>query len=201
MVREQIEKRGVKNSGVLKALRTVPRHLFVPDLYTNQAYSDRPLPIGLNQTISQPYIVAVMTERLILSENDRVLEIGTGSGYQTAILAEIARWVYTVEISEALAIQAREKLAGLGYTNISFFTGDGHSGWSTHQPYNAIIVTAAPQKTPQPLLDQLADDGRLIIPVGDDIQQLRIYVKSQSGLTQEELFPVRFVPLRKKDPN
>ena len=173
MVNEQIKGRGISDKRVLDAMIKVPRHLFVPEPYTANAYDDRPLPIGLNQSISQPYIVAFMTEVLRLKATDRVLEIGTGSGYQAAILAEICDSVYTIDIFESLADRARKTLNQLGYMNILVKHGDGYRGWPEHAPFDAIIVTCAPTRIPQPLKDQLAEGGRMIIPVGElTVQQL-----------------------------
>ena len=167
MVIETIERRGITDRQVLRAMRAVPRHLFVPEEEQEYAYGDFPLPIGYGQTISQPYIVALMTDLLELREGDKVLEIGTGSGYQAAILAEIPGIeVYTVEIIPELAESARERLARLGYTRVHCKQGDGYYGWPEHAPYDAIIVTAAPDHVPQPLVEQLAPGGRLVIPIG-----------------------------------
>ena len=166
MVEYQIQSRGVQDPRVLTAMEAVPRHEFVPEEYLQSAYSDGPLPIGYGQTISQPYIVALMTELLELQEGDRVLEIGTGSGYQAAILAEIVKEVYTLEIIPELAEAARERLDGLGYGSVVSANADGYYGWEEYAPYDAIIVTAAPDHVPQPLLEQLKDGGRMVIPVG-----------------------------------
>ncbi len=195
MVQVQIEQRGVKTSRVLEALRKVPRHLFVPGDLVERAYEDRALPIGDDQTISQPYIVALMTELLEPDRNDRVLEIGTGSGYQAAILAELVGHVYTIEIVEPLARQATDRLAAMGYNNITVRTGDGYRGWVEHAPFDAVIVTAAPDHVPQPLVDQLKEGGKLVIPVGDKEQYLMLLVKGPSGLQKQRVIPVRFVPM------
>lgn len=195
MVQEQIEARGVRNFRVLQAMRKVPRHLFVPENYRNQAYYDMPLPIGEGQTISQPYIVAYMTEALKLRPMDRVLEIGTGSGYQAAVLAELAREVYTIEILPELGLRAEKTLEALGYTNVHVKIGDGYLGWPDEAPFDAIILTAAPSKIPEPLIVQLAEDGRLIAPVGVDFQELVLLKKTKSGLERRKLLPVRFVPM------
>ncbi len=198
MVRDQIEARGITHPRVLAAMRHVPRHLFVPEAYRRQAYEDHPLPIGLGQTISQPYIVAFMTEAAAPDAQDRVLEIGTGSGYQAAVLAEIVSEVYTIEILPELADQARERLSRLGYENVWVKTGDGYLGWPEHAPFDAIIVTAAPEQVPAPLIDQLAPAGRMVIPVGPrgDVQSLRLIEKAEDGtISERELLPVRFVPL------
>jgi protein-L-isoaspartate(D-aspartate) O-methyltransferase len=199
MVIETIERRGVTDEDVLSAMRAVPRHLFVPEDEQDYAYGDHPLPIGYGQTISQPYIVALMTELLELKEGDKVLEIGTGSGYQAAILAEIPDIeVYTVEIVPELAKSARERLASLGYTDVHCKEGDGYYGWPEHAPFDAIIVTAAPDHVPQPLVDQLAEGGRLVVPVGPPggYQALWKFVKQPDGeLNAFNMGGVAFVPL------
>lgn len=195
MVNEQIAHRGVRDSLVLAAMRKVPRHEFIPESYQKYAYADEPLPIGDGQTISQPYIVAVMTETLCLNKNSRVLEIGTGSGYQAAVLGEIAAEVYTIEIVEPLCKRAEETLAGLGYTNVHVRCGDGYRGWPEAAPFDAIIVTAAPDHVPQPLVDQLKPSGRMCIPVGDVYQELMLITRTDRGVTQKEVLPVRFVPM------
>jgi len=196
---ETIERRGVTDQEVLNAMRAVPRHRFVPDHEREYAYGDYPLPIGYGQTISQPYIVALMTEALALRQGDKVLEVGTGSGYQAAILAEIPGIeVYTIEIISDLAHSARERLEELGYTQIHCREGDGYFGWPEHSPYDAIIVTAAPDHTPQPLVDQLAPGGRLVIPQGPSggYQTLWQYVKQPDGkLKSAGMGGVAFVPL------
>ena len=201
MVREQIEARSVRDTAVLEALRAVPRHAFVPDQFLDQAYDDHPLAIGYGQTISQPYIVAVMTEVLALEPDMRVLEIGTGSGYQAAILAEIADEVYTVEIIEPLAQQAEERLARLGYDNIRVLHADGYFGWEEYAPFDAIVVTAAPDHLPQPLVLQMADDSRLVIPIGPvgAYQELWFYSKEGGELQPAfSLGGVRFVPFTRQ---
>ena len=195
MVGEQIKARGIKNSRVLAAMEKVPRHEFVPDNIRSHAYNDEPLSIGEGQTISQPYIVAYMTEALQLEDDTKVLEIGTGSGYQTAILAEIVRDVYSVEIIESLSRRSRDILDELGYKNIQFKVGDGSYGWNEFAPFDAIIVTAAPRVTPQPLQEQLSIGGKLIVPVGDTFQELVLIVKNKKGFTEKKLLSVRFVPL------
>ena len=195
MVETQIRNRGVKNERVLEALRKVPRHEFVPEKQADQAYNDYPLQIGYGQTISQPYIVALMTELLEIKSDGRVLEIGTGSGYQAAVLAELAAEVYTIEIVEPLALQARETLDRLGYTNIKIRSGDGFYGWPEAAPFDGVIVTAAPEKVPQPLLDQLKEGGRLVIPEGRYYQDLVVYEKSGGKTRRREVIPVRFVPM------
>ncbi len=195
MVREQIESRDVRNPRVLAAMRKVPRHLFVPVDRVLAAYDDTPLPIGLGQTISQPYIVAFMTEALELTPQDRVLEVGTGSGYQAAVLAELVRDVYTIEIVQPLAKEAEERLRSLGYKNVHLRIGDGYRGWPEAAPFDAIMVTAAPDHVPQPLVDQLRLGGRLVLPVGRHEQDLIRLRKTTKGLTREILLPVRFVPM------
>lgn len=196
MVETQIKARGIKDSKVLQAMLKVPRHLFVDEALQDQAYGDFPLPIGEGQTISQPYIVALMTEALELTGNERVLEIGTGSGYQTAILAEIALWVYTIERYHKLAEKAKKVLFKLGYKNISFKVGDGTLGWAEASPFDAIIVTAAAPQIPKPLVDQLTEGGRIVIPVGDEFSQILVKgIKKGDTLKIQELEPVRFVKL------
>jgi protein-L-isoaspartate(D-aspartate) O-methyltransferase len=195
MVLEQIEKRGVHNRLVLEAMRKVPRHLFVPSSYIDLAYTDGPLPIGEGQTISQPYIVALMTELLDLKGGGKVLEIGTGSGYQAAILAEIAKEVYTIEIVPSLAESAKKKLEELGYKNITIRCADGYMGWQEYAPFDGIIVTAAPIHIPQPLIDQLKVNGKMVIPVGDYFQELLVITKTKEGIKKESTIPVRFVPM------
>ncbi|MBC7251790.1 MAG: protein-L-isoaspartate(D-aspartate) O-methyltransferase [Anaerolineae bacterium] len=196
MVQSQIEARGIKDPRVLEAMRQVPRHLFVPVDMRGSAYRDSPLPIGEGQTISQPYIVALMTEMLELSGEERVLEIGTGSGYQAAILSLLAREVYTVERLPSLAQRAEEVLRQLGYTNVHIRVGDGTLGWPEHAPYEAIIVTAASPEVPAPLLDQLADGGRLVAPVGPRWNQTLVRVRREGDrFHRERLTAVAFVPL------
>jgi protein-L-isoaspartate(D-aspartate) O-methyltransferase len=196
MVRNQILSRGVDDPLVLRAMRRVPRHLFVPEAVRRHAYEDTPLPIGHDQTISQPYIVALMTELLGLEGGDRVLEIGTGSGYQAAVLAEIADSVFTIEIVEPLAVQARETLESLGYHRIQTRVGDGYMGWEEAAPFDGIIVTCAPHDIPPPLLDQLKEGGRLVIPYGASWAQELVLVTKKTGRTERQsILPVRFVPL------
>jgi protein-L-isoaspartate(D-aspartate) O-methyltransferase len=197
MVTGQIEERGIKDTRVLEAMRKVKRHLFVPPIYRPLAYADGPLPIGMGQTISQPYIVALMTELLDLKGNEKVLEIGTGSGYQAAILAELAKEVYTIEILEPLARQAEKLLTELGYRNIHVKIGDGFLGWPEKAPFDAIIVTCAPEEIPAALIEQLAEGGRLVIPVGVQWQNLKLVQKTKGDLTTTDIIPVRFVPMRK----
>ncbi len=195
MVKAQIESRGVKDKLVLDAMREVPRHLFVPEGLRDQAYTDGPLPIGEGQTISQPYIVALMTELLGFKGGERVLEIGTGSGYQAAILAEIASEVYTIEIICSLAESAERRLKEMGYKNITVRCADGYQGWKEHAPFDGAIVTAAPDHIPQPLVDQLKVGGRLVIPVGDVFQELIVVTKTETGTRRINVIPVRFVPM------
>jgi protein-L-isoaspartate(D-aspartate) O-methyltransferase len=194
MVEDQIAARGVRDRQVLDAMRAVPRHRFVPANLVPHAYEDRALPIGYGVTISQPYIVAYMTEALALAPDHRVLEIGTGSAYQTAILAEIAREVFTIEIIPQLAGLARETLTALGYANVHIREGDGHAGWAEQAPFDRIIVTAAPSDIPEPLVDQLAIGGRMVIPVGDAMQWIVVVDRTASGVTQRQTIPVAFVP-------
>ena len=200
MVDTQIAARGVKEARVVAAMRKVPRERFVPPELSARAYDDRPLPIGYGQTISQPYIVAYMTEVLGIAPQHRVLEIGTGSGYQAAVLGELARTVYTVEIVPELARRAVTTLTSLGYRNVQVREGDGFAGWPGQAPFDRIMVTAAPEEIPKPLLDQLAPGGRLVIPVGaqGSTQWLTIVDKTAQGLTQRRTLPVLFVPLTRK---
>ena len=195
MVRTQIRARGIGDPRVLEAMRKVPRHRFVPAESREQAYGDHPIPIGMEQTISQPYIVAFMTEHLGLGGGGRVLEIGTGSGYQTAILAEIAREVFTVEILESLGREARERLAGLGYSNIRFAVGDGREGWLEEAPFDGILAAASAEEIPPRLLEQLAPGARLVLPLGVDQQDLWMITRTREGHVSRNLLPVRFVPL------
>jgi len=198
MTDSQIRARGVRDPRVLAAVAKVPRHLFVPEGGLRAyAYADEPLPIGHGQTISQPYIVAYMTEALALRGGEKVLEIGTGSGYQTAVLAELAGEVWTVEIVEPLARQARAVLDGLGYANIRYRHGDGSAGWPEEGPFDAIIVTAAAPVMPAALEDQLAMGGRMIVPVGTDLQELYLVRRAARGIEKDKLLGVRFVPLVK----
>jgi len=195
MVTRQIKARGVTDPQVLEAMRAVQRHLFVPRLQQRHAYKDRPLAIGYKQTISQPYIVAYMTEAAQLKPDDKVLEIGTGSGYQAAVLAQIVREVYTIEIIKPLAQSAEATLKRLGYKNIFIKHGDGYQGWQEHAPYDAIVVTAAPDQVPEKLLDQLVLNGRMVIPIGSVSQKLYLMTKTQEGIKKKILLPVRFVPM------
>ncbi|MEW5974939.1 MAG: protein-L-isoaspartate(D-aspartate) O-methyltransferase [Acidobacteriota bacterium] len=197
MVQQQIAERGIRNKAVLKAMETVPRHLFVPEGRVSEAYADRPVPIGFGQTISQPYIVALMTELAEVQPDDTVLEIGTGSGYQAAILSVLAKRVFTIEYIEGLGLQARTRLAELGYENVQVKIGDGYQGWPEHQPFDSILITAAIDHVPQPLIDQLKTGGRIVVPLGreNEVQTLGVIVKRSDGkLDQKEIIPVRFVP-------
>lgn len=198
MVRTQIQSRNVRDPGTLAAMRAVPRHKFVPERYAGQAYNDYPLPIGLGQTISQPYIVAFMTELMKLDPGDRVFELGTGSGYQAAVAAKVAGSVYTMEIYKDLADAAKERLESLGFTNVHARHGDGYNGWEEKAPFDAIIVTAAADHIPPPLIKQLRPGGRLIIPLGSpfSVQQLVLVTKDLKGKVSERaIIAVRFVPL------
>ncbi|MBI4768449.1 MAG: protein-L-isoaspartate(D-aspartate) O-methyltransferase [Deltaproteobacteria bacterium] len=195
MVREQIEGRGVRDGRVLEVLRRVQRHLFVPASLRNSAYDDRPLPIGHDQTISQPYIVAYMTEAAKINPADRVLEIGTGSGYQAAVLGELAKEVYTIEILKPLAESSGSLLERLGYKNIKVRWGDGYQGWKEQAPFDVIIVTAAPSEIPGELVKQLKTGGRMVVPIGGFFQELYLITKTDSGIKKEALLPVRFVPM------
>jgi len=195
MVQQQLEARDITDPEVLEAMRTVKRHLFVPKLQRFFAYVDHPLPIGYGQTISQPYIVAYMTQAARLKPEDKILEIGTGSGYQAAVLARIVKEVYSIEIIEALALRAEKTLNSIGYQNIFIKHGDGYQGWEEHAPYDAIIVTAAPDHVPEKLLEQLVVGGRMVIPVGSVSQELYVITKTEEGIEKESLLPVRFVPM------
>ena len=195
MVEIQIKRRGIHDERVLDAMRLVPRHEFVPEALRRSAYTDQPLPIGHNQTISQPYIVAYMTEALQLEPDERVLEIGTGSGYQAAVLSVIADSVFTIEIVEPLAKQAQKTLTRLGYQNVLCKVGDGYKGWVEKAPFDAIIITAAPPRIPEPLVEQLADGGRMVVPVGEWYQELVLITKKDGELIKKQLLPVRFVPM------
>jgi len=198
MVATQIEARGIKDPHVLDAMRRVPRHLFVPPNLRDEAYRDGPLPIGHQQTISQPYIVALMTELIRPRETMKVLEVGTGSGYQAAILAECAGSVYTIEILPELGREAARLLEQLGYDNVHTRVGDGFDGWPEEAPFDAIVVTAAPAEVPEPLKDQLAVGGRLVIPVGRGSQDLILLTRTAKGFERERVTGVRFVPMTGK---
>jgi len=197
MVKEDIQGRGIDDQRVLQAMLKVERHLFVPEPYRPTAYADRPLPIGEGQTISQPYIVALMTSQLHLKPEDRVLEIGTGSGYQAAVLAELTKEVYSIEIVEQLARTAQERLQALGYKNIWVKCGDGFYGWPEHAPYDAILVTCAAATIPEHLIDQLGEGGRMILPLGDKpfVQSLTVVTKQAGKLERQPITDVVFVPM------
>ena len=196
MIRTQLQRRGITDRRVLQAMRAVPRHVFVPPEWRHEAYSDRPLPIADDQTISQPYMVALMTQRLGLQGHEHVLEVGTGSGYQAAVLSRLAAQVYTIEYFPALAERARVILQHLGYTNVQGRTGDGGLGLPAYAPYHGILVAAAAPHVPQPLLTQLAEGGRLVIPVGSvTSQELLIITRHGDDYAQERSVPCRFVPL------
>lgn len=202
MVKRQIIARGVKDKKVIETMEKVPRHLFVPDKFREYSYYDQPLPIGLEQTISQPYIVALMTEMLDIDDDDVVLEIGTGSGYQAAVLSEIAKEVFTIEIIEELGLQVRERLEKLGYNNVNARIADGYLGWPEKAPFDAIIVTAAAKKIPDPLIEQLKPGGKMVIPVNSTFlgQDLLIVEKDKEGkINIQKTIPVRFVPLVEGD--
>ncbi len=195
MVREQIEARGIRDEQVLTALRSVPRHCFVPPRLAPEAYRDSPLPIGADQTISQPYIVALMSELLGLSGSERVLEVGAGCGYQTAVLARLAREVFSVEIVESLARDAELRLKTLGIGHVHLACADGAHGWPAAAPFDAILVAAAASRVPPALLDQLKDGGRLVAPVGSGSQMLQLFLRRGAGFEKRDIIPVRFVPL------
>ena len=195
MVDDQVADRGVKDREVLAAMRKVPRHRFVPPEMASRAYDDTPLPIGHGQTISQPYIVGYMSELLDVKPDHRVLEIGTGSGYQAAVLGELARSVYTIEIVPELAASASATLKSLNYTNVHVRTGDGYAGWPEYAPFDRILVTAAPEQVPAPLVEQLAAGGRLVAPVGrQNAQWITVIEKTPTGVVERRTIPVRFVP-------
>ena len=201
MIKNQLQSRGIRDDAVLDVMRSVERHNFVPENYRNRAYSDGPLPIGHGQTISQPYIVAFMTEQLQVSSQHKILEIGTGSGYQAAILGELAKHVFTIEIIPELAEGAKNILNHLSYKNITVRAGDGYKGWPEEAPFERIMVTAAPTEVPQELIDQLAPGGRMILPVGAQflVQYLWVIEKDDQGtVTKEKILPVRFVPMVKE---
>ena len=195
MVESQIEARGIKDSKVLEAMREIPRHEFVEDAVRDQAYNDYPIPIGEGQTISQPYIVGIMTELLAIKGHEKVLEIGTGSGYQAAVLSKLVKEVYTIEIINVLAKRAQATLKKLEFNNVKIKSGDGYKGWKEHAPFDAIILTAAPPKIPQPLIDQLALGGVLVAPIGVLSQELVRIKKEKGKLARENIIPVRFVPM------
>jgi protein-L-isoaspartate(D-aspartate) O-methyltransferase len=198
MIARQVAARGVKDQDVLAAMRAVPRHEFVPEDVRGLAYADRPLPIGLDQTISQPYIVALMTELAAVGRGRRVLEIGTGSGYQAAILAALGAEVYTIEIVAPLAERAASTFRRLGYEEIRTRIGDGYQGWPEAAPFDAVVVTAAPPRIPEPLKTQLKVGGRLVIPVGEGYQELKVITRTETGFDEKSIIPVRFVPMTGK---
>ncbi len=195
MVKQQIEARGIKDERVLKAMQKVPRHKFIPEKYRFMAYEDHPVSIGSGQTISQPYIVALMTELLDLEKGEKVLEIGTGSGYQAAVLAELTDRVYSIEIIPELGKQAEATLKKLNYENVKVKIGDGYRGWPEYEPFDAIIVTAAPDHVPPKLVEQLAEKGKMVIPVGDFFQELKILTKKNGKVEEKIVTGVRFVPM------
>jgi len=195
MVNAQIISRGVRDENVIKVMKQTPRHLFVPEHYRDQAYRDHPLPIGSGQTISQPYIVALMTEYLELTGKEKVLEIGTGSGYQAAVLSQLADSCYSIEVVRQLARQSGLLLKEQGYNNVIVKWGDGYEGWSEHAPFDRIIITAAPETIPEKLVDQLAENGRMVLPVGSHFQELILITKSRGGIKRKNIIPVRFVPM------
>jgi len=195
MVARQIEARGIRDGRVLAAMRAVPRHLFVPESERDLAYADRPLAIGAEQTISQPYIVALMSELAAIEPGDRVLEVGTGSGYQAAVLAQMGAEVYSIEIVESLGKQARERLKRLGYDGVNLRIGDGYAGWPEAAPFAAVLLTAAPPKLPEPLKQQLAVGARLVAPVGRSYQELVVVTRTAKGFELQRNIPVRFVPM------
>ena len=197
MITQQIKARGIKDKKVLEAMRSIPRHKFVSSDFESSAYKDIPLPIGCGQTISQPYIVALMTELLKLNEKNKVLEVGTGSGYQSAILSKIVNQIYTIEIFEELGISARERLKDLGYSNVKVKIADGYYGWPQEAPFDAIIVTCVSDHIPPPLIEQLKNGGRMCIPVGNvfQVQNLMLVKKEKGKISIKNILPVRFVPM------
>jgi len=199
MVKRQLISRGIADQKVLRVMENTPRHLFVPYNLINRAYDDGPLPIGEGQTISQPYIVAIMTELLKLEGHEKVLEIGTGSGYQAAVLAQLVDSCYTIELIKKLADVASNHLKQLGYTNVIARCGDGYQGWPEHAPFDCIIVTAAPEKIPEKLVEQLKIGGRMVLPVGNYYQELIVVTRTKQGITRENIIPVRFVPMVKPE--
>ena len=205
MVKYQLEKRGIRDNRVLEAMQETPRHNFIPENLKDLAYEDGPLPIGWGQTISQPYIVALMTELLELKGNERVLEIGTGSGYQTAILSPLVRMVFSIEIIKSLVEKADRILKEMNYNNITVKYGDGYNGWLENAPFDAIIVTAAPDNVPQILIDQLKIGGKMVLPIGTKFQELKLITKMNNGKIEERnIISVRFVPMihsKKTNPN
>jgi len=199
MVNSQIVARGIKDVNVITAMKNTPRHLFIPDNLLKSAYNDGPLPIGEGQTISQPYIVAIMTELLTLQGHEKVLEIGTGSGYQAAVLSQLADTIYTIELLKDLAEDARVRLKRLGYNNVVVKCDDGYKGWGEHAPFDCIIVTAAPEEIPEKLVNQLKMNGRMVLPVGKYFQDLVLITKTEKGYVKENIISVRFVPMVKSE--
>jgi len=199
MVDNQIISRGIKDKNVIKVMKNTPRHLFIPENFIKAAYDDGPLPIGEGQTISQPYIVAIMTELLELKGNEKVLEIGTGSGYQAAVLSQLVNTCYTIELLRKLADGASARLKRLGYKNVIAKCDDGYKGWIEHAPFDCIIITAAPEEIPMKLVEQLKIGGRMVVPVGKYNQDLLLITKIEKGITKEDIIPVRFVPMVKPD--
>jgi protein-L-isoaspartate(D-aspartate) O-methyltransferase len=195
MVVSQIISRGVTDNRVIEVMKITPRHMFVPEDAIEYAYNDHPLPIGYGQTISQPYIVALMTELLNLKGDEKVLEIGTGSGYQAAILSQLTDSCFSVEVVKELAEMSAKRLKDLGYNNVVVKWGDGYEGWLIHAPFDAIIITAAPEKIPEELIDQLKTGGKMVVPVGTQYQNLLVIIKTRKGYQQDNIIPVRFVPM------
>lgn len=195
MVVNQIIARGVADNRVIEAMKITPRHLFVPEDVIDYAYNDHPLPIGYGQTISQPYIVALMTELLNLKGDEKVLEIGTGSGYQAAILSQLADSCFSIEVVQELAEISANRLRDMGYNNVVVKWGDGYKGWPNHAPFDAIIITAAPEKIPEELINQLKTGGKMVVPVGTLYQNLLVIIKTHKGYQQKNIIPVRFVPM------
>ena len=199
MVKNQLVKRGITDQRVLKAMENTPRHLFMPAIYRHFAYYYGPMPIGEENTISQPYIVAIMTELLQLKGEEKVLEIGTGSGYQAAILSQVADTCYSIELIKTLSDKASAILKKLGYNNVVVKCADGYKGWPEHAPFDRIIITAAPEEVPQALVDQLKVNGRMVVPVGKTYQELLLITKTEKGIKKKSIIPVRFVPMVKPD--
>jgi protein-L-isoaspartate(D-aspartate) O-methyltransferase len=195
MVDNQIVSRGVSDPDVIRVMKNTPRHRFIPAHLRDHAYNDHPLPIGSGQTISQPYIVALMTEYLQLTGSEKVLEIGTGSGYQAAVIAQLADTCYSIEVVKDLAREAADKLDVMGYDNVVVRWGDGYKGWPQHAPFDRIIITAAPPKIPEELVEQLAVGGRMVLPVGEHFQELILITKTKKGIHRKDIIPVRFVPM------
>ena len=195
MVEDQIVNRGVSSKEVIEIMKNTPRHVFVLPEYINESYNDYPLPIDEGQTISQPYIVALMTELLDVKKQDKVLEIGTGSGYQLAVLAQLSEHCYSIEIKEYLAIKSNRLLDSLGYDNVKIKYGDGYNGWKEHAPYDKIIITAAPPEIPKELINQLSEGGKMVLPVGEDDQELVVLEKKEGDIYKSNIIPVRFVPM------